>query len=85
MGVFTLKMILIKIESEQPFSFNLSPYTQEELTQKMHSYELAQSGHDILCIDYKMSGIGSNSCGPNLKSKYRLIENNISFNISIRL
>ena len=28
----------------------------------------------IFNIDYKMSGIGSNSCGPNLKDEYRLNE-----------
>ena len=84
-GCFYIKNDLIQVESEQPFSFNLSPYTQEELTQKKHSYELARSGYDVLCIDYKMSGIGSNSCGPNLKPQYRLSENNINFIISIQL
>ena len=83
-GCFYVKMILIQIESEQPFSFNLSPYTQEELTQKTHSYELVRAGYDVLCIDIN-EWYGSNSCGPNLKPKYRLIENNINFNISIRL
>lgn len=84
-GCFYVQNDMIRVESGQPFSFNLSPYTQEELTQKKHSYELVCSGYDVLCIDYKMSGIGSNSCGPNLKPQYRLIENNINFDISIRL
>ena len=26
------------------------------------------------CVDYKMSGVGSNSCGPALKAQYRLNE-----------
>ncbi|MBN6710718.1 beta-galactosidase [Haemophilus haemoglobinophilus] len=74
---------IINITSSKPFSFNLSPYTQEELTTKNHNYELVRSDYDILCIDYKMSGIGSNSCGPNLKTKYRLAEKYIKFNLDL--
>ena len=46
------------------FSFNASYYTQEELTEKKHNYELEESGKTIYCIDYAQSGLGSNSCGP---------------------
>ena len=60
--------------ADQPFSFNLSPYTAEELTAKIHCYDLVKSPYMIFNIDYKMSGIGSNSCGPNLKDEYRLNE-----------
>ncbi|WP_456070108.1 glycoside hydrolase family 2 TIM barrel-domain containing protein [Haemophilus paraphrohaemolyticus] len=60
--------------ADQPFSFNLSPYTAEELTAKTHCYDLVKSPYMIFNIDYKMSGIGSNSCGPNLKDEYRLNE-----------
>ncbi len=60
--------------ADQPVSFNLSPYTAEELTAKTHCYDLVKSPYMIFNIDYKMSGIGSNSCGPNLKDEYRLNE-----------
>lgn len=62
------------------FSFNASVYSWEELEQKMHNYELEESGYTILSIDYKNSGIGSNSCGPALLEKYRLNEKEFSFN-----
>lgn len=62
------------VQANQPFSFNLSPYTAEELTVKTHCYDLVPAGYDVLSVDYKMSGIGSNSCGPNLKDEYRLNE-----------
>ncbi|OOF46782.1 beta-galactosidase [Rodentibacter trehalosifermentans] len=62
------------IHCDKTFSFNLSPYTQEELSTKKHNDELEESGSTILCVDYKMSGIGSNSCGPSLNEKYRLNE-----------
>lgn len=53
-----------------PISFNLSPYTQEELTEKAHNYELVPSGCTVLCVDHAVSGIGSNSCGPKLLPQY---------------
>lgn len=55
-----------------PFSFNVSHYTQEELTQKAHNFELNESDFTVLCIDAGMSGIGSNSCGPELAKEYRI-------------
>ena len=53
------------------------------LTEKTHCYDLEHSGHTILSLDYKMSGIGSNSCGPNLAEQYRLNES--SFEITFHL
>jgi len=53
------------------FSFNASPYTQEELTSKKHSYELEPCGSTVLCVDAMLAGIGSNSCGPQLLEKYQ--------------
>ncbi|MGI5900074.1 MAG: glycoside hydrolase family 2 TIM barrel-domain containing protein [Christensenellales bacterium] len=61
------------------FSFNLSPYTQEELTAKAHNFELEQCGHSVLCFDYAQSGIGSNSCGPPLIEKYRFQPEEFTF------
>lgn len=61
----------------RPFSFNASHYTVEELAGKAHNYELEQSGHVILHLDYAMSGVGSNSCGPQLLEQYRLNEENM--------
>lgn len=54
----------------KPFSFNASLYTQEELASKKHNFELVKSGSSVICIDYKMIGVGSNSCGPCLAPEY---------------
>ena len=62
------------VQSHTPFSMNVSPYSQEKLGSKKHQYDLEKSGSTILCVDYKMSGVGSNSCGPALKAQYRLNE-----------
>ena len=37
-----------------------------------------------LIIDYKQSGIGSNSCGPELDQRYQLNEKEFSFNFYLK-
>ena len=37
-----------------------------------------------LRIDYKVSGIGSHACGPELQDKYKLKEKEIAFAFSIK-
>ena len=69
----------------EAFSFNTSCYTQEELAGKAHNYELEPCGSTVLCLDYKLSGIGSNSCGPQLLPQYRLKEKEFDFTIELRL
>jgi len=58
--------------SDKPFDMHVSNYACEELISKKHNYELVESNDIICCTDYKMSGVGSNSCGPELLEKYRL-------------
>jgi len=74
----------LSIQNEGRFCFNLSHYAQEELTQKHHNFELDESDSTILCIDYKQSGIGSNSCGPELLKKYQLNENEFHLSFDIK-
>ncbi len=53
-------------------SFNAGRYTQEELWTKRHNYELEKSDCTVFCVDWAMAGVGSNSCGPALATKYRI-------------
>ena len=69
--------------SESTFSFNASYYTQEELEKKTHNYELAESDSVVLCVDYALNGIGSNSCGPVVLDKYRF--NDVLFRFQFTL
>ena len=62
---------------------NVSPYTQEELTEKAHNYELTECEHTVLCVDYRQSGLGTNSCGPALPDKYKLNEKQFAFAVRI--
>ena len=66
------------------FSFNASHYSDAQLTEKGHDYELVPSKETYLYLDYKNSGIGSNSCGPALDPKWRLKEKEFAFTIRLK-
>lgn len=61
----------ITLESEQGFSFNLSPYDEATLEKTAHDDQLPESDKNYLYADFFMSGIGSNSCGPRLNKLWQ--------------
>lgn len=67
------------IISKKDFSISVSKYTQEELCAKRHNFELKESGNTVLCLDYKQSGVGSGSCGPQLSEEHRFDERKFCF------
>ena len=73
----------IAAAADKTFSFNASVYTQEELERAKHNFELVESESTVLCLDYALNGIGSNSCGPVVIDKYRFSETEFDFNIRI--
>ena len=73
----------LAVAAEQAFSFNASKYTQEELERAAHNYELEGSDSTVLCIDYAMNGIGSNSCGPVVSDVYRFDEERFQFQFKL--
>ncbi|EEQ57224.1 glycoside hydrolase family 2 [Clostridiales bacterium TF09-2AC] len=73
----------VEIQSQRPFSFQTSYYTQEELAGKKHNYELEPAAQVIVCVDYKMGGIGTNSCGPEPDLIYQITEPKIEFEFVI--
>ena len=58
-------------------------YTAEELTIKKHRHELVEKDTNVR-LDYRVSGIGSASCGPKLMEKYRLSEKQIDFSLWLK-
>ncbi len=74
----------LEFTADDRFEFNVSEYTSEALTEAKHIDELVKNGKTNLRIDYKVSGIGSNSCGPALLEKYRLNERKIKFSFYIK-
>ena len=71
-------------DPDSTFSFNASVYTQEELEHRKHNYELEPCGSTVLCVDHKMAGIGSHSCGPELLPKYRVDGDQFRFSLMLK-
>ena len=65
------------------FCFSALPYTQEELTEKAHNFELTPCGSTVLCLDTAQNGIGTNSCGPELLPQYRLSQEALSLRLTL--
>ena len=73
----------LAFRGQTDFSFNAAHYTPEELAAAAHPHQLKKRAETVVILDYKMSGSGSNSCGPELLNKYRLEEKEFDFNIKI--
>ncbi len=69
----------LAVASDKAFSFNASKYTQEMLEKTAHNYELEESDSTVLCLDYALNGIGSNSCGPQVLDSYQFNETEFKF------
>ncbi|MBE5786339.1 MAG: hypothetical protein E7324_02230 [Clostridiales bacterium] len=59
--------------------FSCCPWTPEEIAAAPHDFDLPPVSKTVLHIDYKQSGVGSNSCGPMLDPAFRLKEKVFTF------
>lgn len=57
---------------ERPLGLNLSNYTDESIEKAAHTFELEAAEDVIIHLDYKHSGLGSNSCGEEQLEKYKV-------------
>ena len=74
----------LKFDGEDSFEFRASRVSGRQLTWAMHDYELKPSENVFVSIDYKQSGIGSNSCGPVLADEFRLSEKKFTFSFDVK-
>jgi beta-galactosidase len=74
----------LRFQGQEAFSFNASHYDSKQLTKARHPYELQKSEDTIVNVDYRQSGVGSNSCGPMLHRPYRLEERQFTFAVDIQ-
>lgn len=70
--------------ADTEFEFRVSEYDTMDIEMAMHTDELKKDDYVNVRIDYKMSGVGSNSCGPDVLEKYQLKEKNFEFKFSIK-
>lgn len=69
--------------ADRTFEINVSDYSTEALTKANHIDELYKNDAVNVRIDYKVSGGGSNACGPALVPEYRLEEKDITFGFKV--
>uniref|UniRef100_UPI0030FB6A4B beta-galactosidase small subunit n=1 Tax=uncultured Wocania sp. TaxID=2834404 RepID=UPI0030FB6A4B len=76
----------IKIKGLQPMSFRAWPYTEDDLENAKHDYEIEQRDFVNLNIDYKLHGVGGDdSWGARTHDEYTINGNNpIAFGFIIQ-
>ncbi len=67
----------IAIKSNKEFSFCYDCFSFEDY--RKHRNEMINNGKRYLYLDYKMSGVGTAACGPELNDKYKITEDHIQF------
>lgn len=68
---------------KDPLGLNLSNYTDEDIEKANHAFELKKAEDVIIHLDYRQSGLGSNSCGEEQQEKYKVGRED--FTIAFRL
>lgn len=74
----------LRIDAPQPFSFQAAHYKAQDLTEATHLHKLKRRPETYVHLDYRMSGVGSNSCGPELAERYRIEEKQITFELILK-
>ena len=76
---------IFDIEAASPFSFNIIPYSKEQLMSTKHDWELKEDGNSYISIDIALAGVGTNSCGPELLEKYQTpVDGENTFRIKLK-
>lgn len=62
------------LEDNGLINFNVQPYSQSELEQAGHPYELEKfEKRNHFRVDFRVHGLGTASCGPGVLDKYKLV------------
>ncbi|MBQ9010317.1 MAG: DUF4981 domain-containing protein, partial [Clostridia bacterium] len=72
----------ITVEGER-FEFSALHPTIEELDQARHTWEIPEPHVTELLINYRNSGVGTNSCGPDLDRRYAIVEETFSYSFHL--
>ncbi len=75
----------ISIYSNDSINFSIWPYSLEKIDKAKHTNELIEDDFYTLNLDYKLSGLGSNSCGPLVSEKDQVKFEEFSYNYTIVL
>ena len=74
---------ILPMYDTEPFSFGAMHYDTLDLL-AMHDHELKARPETFVHADMRMTGIGSNSCGPRTEEKYRFTEKSFRSGLILR-
>ncbi|MGD6730473.1 MAG: glycoside hydrolase family 2 TIM barrel-domain containing protein [Pleomorphochaeta sp.] len=77
------KNLSFTVYSNESINFSIWPYSCEKIDFSKHIHELIEDNFYTLNLDYKLSGLGSNSCGPLVDEKYQVKFEKFSYTYSI--
>jgi Beta galactosidase small chain. len=73
------------VTAAEPFQWNVSQFTPEQLTAATHAEELVPSGvATTMHLDYRHRGLGTLSCGPDTLPEYRIGSGRYRFTWAMR-
>ena len=73
----------ITISTEGNVSFSILPYTDEDLKNAQHQWELTPRPYNVLHLDAYTRGLGNASCGPDTMEKYWVPDTPMSYRLRI--
>ncbi len=73
--------LCIMCDGNNEFSFCYDCFDIDDY--KAHRNEMNNSSKRYLFIDYKMRGVGTEACGPQLNDKYKVLDKEIDFSLRI--
>jgi len=77
--VYNIHGIGLCIKGVPTFNFSAREYTDDVLTKAKHTYELTKADGIVVNVDFKIGGIGSQSCGPGPLEKYLIKDDKFEF------
>ena len=79
-----IRLIAFTVQSHTPLKYECFPTLEKSWAVKNSNMIWRKVAHNLVW-DYKMSGVGSNSCGPALKAQYRLSGNGMDWRSRCKL
>lgn len=74
----------LRVEAQGPLEFSASHYTADDLFAAKHTYDLQPRPEVVLSLDYRHSGVGTNSCGPGVLPQYTIKPGRYRWNYTLR-
>jgi beta-galactosidase len=75
----------VRVLGSPTLEFSTSHFTDNDLYNARHTFELKPRDKVILSLDHAQRGLGTASCGPDALEQYRLLESEYSFVYRLRL